>query len=177
MHTFPESGRRHYGTDNAPERHNDGGDPSSDTAKSREPKDALETAWHQPEDSWPSGGSAAQRQIIELVQQFPGPPSCPSSRRPSSLRFTSTLCCLTPYKAICKLWTHDPDRFTLDPFHQMPGLTPNVETGFVVGGCTPTDQSSRKSIERPFSIHSASLQRLPGSPLIKSSWRRQNRLR
>ena len=34
-----------------PERHNDGGDPSIDTAWSREPKDALETAWHQPEDS------------------------------------------------------------------------------------------------------------------------------
>ena len=40
VHTFPESGRRHYGTDTAPERHNDRGDPSSDTAWSREPKDA-----------------------------------------------------------------------------------------------------------------------------------------
>jgi hypothetical protein len=42
---------------------------------------------------WPSGGSAVQRQIVELVQRFPSPPSCPSSRRPSSLRFASTLCC------------------------------------------------------------------------------------
>ncbi len=33
-----------------------------------------------------------------------------------------TLRGLTPYEAICKLWTHDPDRFTLDPIHQMPGL-------------------------------------------------------
>jgi hypothetical protein len=39
------------------------------------------------------GGSAVQRQIIELVQQFPSPPSCRSSRRPSSLRFASTLSC------------------------------------------------------------------------------------
>jgi hypothetical protein len=28
----------------------------------------------------------------------------------------------TPYEAICKLWNHDPDRFTLNPIHQMPGL-------------------------------------------------------
>jgi hypothetical protein len=29
---------------------------------------------------------------------------------------------LTPYKAIYKLWIHAPNRFTLDPIHQMPGL-------------------------------------------------------
>ncbi len=29
---------------------------------------------------------------------------------------------LTPYEAIRKLWIHEPDRFTLDPIHQMPGL-------------------------------------------------------
>ncbi len=37
-------------------------------------------------------------------------------------RRLKTLRGLTPYEAICKLWTHDPDRFTLDPIHQMPGL-------------------------------------------------------
>jgi transposase InsO family protein len=37
-------------------------------------------------------------------------------------RRLKTLRGLTPYKAICKLWIHDPDRFTLDPIHQMPGL-------------------------------------------------------
>src|SRR6201987_768076 len=42
---------------------------------------------------WRSGGSAIQRQIIELVQPFPSPPSCPSSRRASSLRFASPLSC------------------------------------------------------------------------------------
>jgi Integrase core domain len=26
------------------------------------------------------------------------------------------------HEAICKLWTQEPDRFTLDPIHQMPGL-------------------------------------------------------
>ncbi len=29
---------------------------------------------------------------------------------------------LTPYESICKLWTEKPDRFRLDPTHQMPGL-------------------------------------------------------
>lgn len=37
-------------------------------------------------------------------------------------RRLKTLRGLTPYEAICKLWIHDPDRFTLDPIHQMPGL-------------------------------------------------------
>jgi transposase InsO family protein len=29
---------------------------------------------------------------------------------------------LTPYEFICKAWTTDPQRFTLNPLHQMPGL-------------------------------------------------------
>jgi hypothetical protein len=33
-----------------------------------------------------------------------------------------TLKGLTPYEFICKLWTKEPDRFRLDPLHQMPGL-------------------------------------------------------
>ena len=34
-----------------------------------------------------------------------------------------TLKGLTPYEHICKAWTNEPERFTLDPLHQMPGLT------------------------------------------------------
>ena len=37
-------------------------------------------------------------------------------------RRLKTLRGLTPYETICKLWTQEPDRFTLDPIHQMPGL-------------------------------------------------------
>jgi len=33
-----------------------------------------------------------------------------------------TLRGLTPYEAICKAWTKEPNRFKLDPIHQMPGL-------------------------------------------------------
>jgi hypothetical protein len=33
-----------------------------------------------------------------------------------------TLGGLTPYEYICKIWTSEPDRFILDPIHQMPGL-------------------------------------------------------
>jgi hypothetical protein len=37
-------------------------------------------------------------------------------------RRLKTLGRLTPYEYICKVWTSDPDRFILDPIHQMPGL-------------------------------------------------------
>jgi transposase InsO family protein len=33
-----------------------------------------------------------------------------------------TLRGLTPYEFICKTWTNEPERFTLNPLHQMPGL-------------------------------------------------------
>jgi transposase InsO family protein len=33
-----------------------------------------------------------------------------------------TLKGLTPYEHICKAWTNEPERFRLDPLHQMPGL-------------------------------------------------------
>ena len=28
----------------------------------------------------------------------------------------------TPYKAVCKAWTEEPHRFTINPLHQSPGL-------------------------------------------------------
>jgi transposase InsO family protein len=37
-------------------------------------------------------------------------------------RRLKTLKGLTPYEAICKSWTAEPQRFTLNPLHQMPGL-------------------------------------------------------
>lgn len=37
-------------------------------------------------------------------------------------RRLKTLHGLTPYEHICKIWTNQPDRFVLDPTHQMPGL-------------------------------------------------------
>ena len=37
-------------------------------------------------------------------------------------RRLKTLKGLTPYEAICKAWTNDAKRFSLDPLHQMPGL-------------------------------------------------------
>jgi hypothetical protein len=33
-----------------------------------------------------------------------------------------TLSGLIPYEYICKIWTSEPDRFNVDPIHQMPGL-------------------------------------------------------
>lgn len=37
-------------------------------------------------------------------------------------RRLKTLNDLTPYEYICKVWISEPDRFILDPIHQMPGL-------------------------------------------------------
>ncbi|MBY5775033.1 IS481 family transposase, partial [Rhizobium leguminosarum] len=37
-------------------------------------------------------------------------------------RRLKTLKGLTPYEFICKQWTKEPERFRLDPTHQMPGL-------------------------------------------------------
>jgi transposase InsO family protein len=37
-------------------------------------------------------------------------------------RRLKTLKGLTPFEYICKIWTIEPERFTIDPTHQMPGL-------------------------------------------------------
>ncbi len=37
-------------------------------------------------------------------------------------RRLKTLGGLTPYEHISKIWTSEPDRFIVDPIHQMPGL-------------------------------------------------------
>ena len=39
-------------------------------------------------------------------------------------RRLKTLAGLTPYEAICRAWTKEPNRFTSDPTHQIPG--PNI---------------------------------------------------
>ncbi|MCW8088409.1 IS481 family transposase, partial [Roseococcus sp. MDT2-1-1] len=36
-------------------------------------------------------------------------------------RRLKTLRGLTPYQAICKAWAEEPQRFTANPHHQMPG--------------------------------------------------------
>jgi hypothetical protein len=43
-------------------------------------------------------------------------------------RRLKTLKGLTPYEFICKRWTLEPERFRLNPLHQMPGL--NISYGF-----------------------------------------------
>ena len=40
----------------------------------------------------------------------------------SFARRLKTLSGLTPYEYIAKIWTSDPDRFIVNPIHQMPGL-------------------------------------------------------
>ncbi len=40
----------------------------------------------------------------------------------SLARRLKTLSGLTPYEYIWKIWASEPERFILDPIHQMPGL-------------------------------------------------------
>jgi len=42
-------------------------------------------------------------------------------------RRLKTLSALTPYEYICKIWTSEPDRFILNPIHQMPGPNKYVQ--------------------------------------------------
>lgn len=37
-----------------------------------------------------------------------------------------TLRGLTPFECICKVWTSEPERFTLNPIHKMPGLNTSI---------------------------------------------------
>ena len=62
--------------------------------------------------------------LIDLTVSFLGPvgrPGCHAARFHLALRLV-TLGGLTPYEYICKVWTSEPDRFILDPIHQVPGL-------------------------------------------------------
>ena len=49
-------------------------------------------------------------------------------------RRLKTLKGLIPYEIVCQQWTIEPDRFKLDPIHQMPG--PNT-----LFGCFPDDRT------------------------------------
>lgn len=50
-----------------------------------------------------------QRHLIDFITAY------------NFARRLKTLHGLTPYEHICKVWTKQPDRFVLDPTHQMPG--------------------------------------------------------
>ncbi|MBP2449447.1 hypothetical protein JOH51_006955 [Rhizobium leguminosarum] len=47
-------------------------------------------------------------------------------------RRLKTLKGLTPYEFICKAWASQPERFTLDPLQQMPGLLYSAFCGQVL---------------------------------------------
>ena len=59
-------------------------------------------------------------------------------------RRLKTLKGLTPYEFICKAWTNQPERFTLNPLHQMPGLN------------TPTDPMDGRTPASPQRLPNAS---------------------
>jgi hypothetical protein len=66
-------------------------------------------------------GSAAS--AMPVHRQAVLTPSRGPERRPEAgLQAPKTLKGLTPYEYICKIWTAEPERFRLNPIHQMPGL-------------------------------------------------------
>ena len=82
----------------------------------------------------PGNATARSRKPLSNASTTTTTTSCeitsPNSRT-ADLRFNSaynfgrrlkTLKGLTPYEFICKQWTTEPERFTLNPIHQMPGL-------------------------------------------------------
>jgi transposase InsO family protein len=48
---------------------------------------------------------------------------------------------LTPYEFICKCWTSKPERFTIDPIHQMPGLNTTNQNALGTTGTLPASRN------------------------------------
>jgi hypothetical protein len=54
---------------------------------------------------------------------------------------------LTPYEFVCKRWTSKPDRFILDPIHQMPG--PNILGGGGASAHQPASDDMDDAADHP----------------------------
>lgn len=75
-----------------------------------------ERFWAMP-SNWPAPGT------LLLRETRPTPPASRRLHRGLQLgRRLKALKGLTPYEFICKSWATQPERFTLNPLHQMPGL-------------------------------------------------------
>ena len=138
------NGRKPYGTGTPRQRHDHAGHPSSNTAIASFDRGAEPEAWHQSEDRREvakarDGGRSqdgAEGSSLHRSQQCRGGKGCRFPKAHDQLRAhladfiavyifarrLKTLSSLTPYEYVCKIWTSDPDRFIVDPIHQMPGL-------------------------------------------------------
>ncbi|MDG6095822.1 hypothetical protein LOC54_12190, partial [Acetobacter sp. AN02] len=47
-------------------------------------------------------------------------------------RRLKTLSGLTPYEYVCKIWTSEPERFIINPAHQIPGLNTLCDCGVYI---------------------------------------------
>ncbi len=61
-------------------------------------------------------------------------------------RRLKTLSGLTPYEYIAKIWTSEPDRFIVDPIHQMPGLNTWFSLRLSLSGSAAVQPSRHRSI-------------------------------
>jgi hypothetical protein len=70
-------------------------------------------------------------------------------------RRLKTLRGLTPYEAICRAWAEEPQRFTLNPLHQMPGLN-NLARAFhgcYIGACLQALEGCGKRLRERLPDH------------------------
>ena len=95
-------------------------------------ENGIEHRLTKPKHPWTNGQVERMNRTIKdaTVKRYPlrKPRSAPRGTSPTSSQPTTsaerlkTLKGLTPYEFICKRWTTEPERFNLNPLHQMPGL-------------------------------------------------------
>ena len=62
-------------------------------------------------------------------------------------RRLKTLCGLTPYEYICKVWTSDPDRSIVNPIHQRPGLNISDRAWEAIEPLLPKNQPGARRVD------------------------------
>ena len=64
-------------------------------------------------------------------------------------RRLKTLGGLTPHEDISKVWTSEPERFIIDPIHQMPGLNTQAPAGTTARAAEPVARAVPRTVTRP----------------------------
>jgi transposase InsO family protein len=91
----------------------------------------IEERLTKPNHTWTNGQVERMNRTIKdaTVRRYPSDDHAQLERHLADFiaaytfgRRLETLDGLTPYEFICKCWTSEPQRFTLNPIHHMPGL-------------------------------------------------------
>ena len=107
VRSFLWNGRKHYGTSTSRLRHDHARHPWTNgqvERMNRTIKDATVKRYHY------DSHNQLRSHLSDFLNAY------------NYARRLKTLSGLTPYEYIRKIWTSEPDRFILNPIHQMPGL-------------------------------------------------------